>query len=134
MVRGHLEARECGIHFIVGSEILLTTAGGNPHARLVQLAQDRRGYGNLCELITLARRRSPKGTYLSLVADVEGKAAKAPHLAGMPGCLALLPPDRHATVESLFASGSATIHRDLRRSGRDTRLAQYCSGGQKADS
>ncbi|MGJ7523663.1 error-prone DNA polymerase [Variovorax sp. LT1P1] len=103
VVRGHLEARECGIHFIVGSEILLTTAGGNPHARLVLLAQDRRGYGNLCELITLARRRAPKGTYLSLVADVEGKAAKAPHLAGMPGCLALLLPDRHATVESLFA-------------------------------
>lgn len=102
-MRGHLEARECGIHFIVGSEILLTTAGGNPHVRLVLLAQDRRGYGNLCELITLARRRAPKGTYVSLVADVEGKATKAPHLAGMPGCLAFLLPVRHATIESLFA-------------------------------
>jgi len=103
VVRAHLEARECGIHFIVGSEILLTSAGGHPHARVVFLAQDRRGYGNLCEAITLARRRAEKGKYLALVADVEGKTTKAPHLAGMPGCIALLLPDAGATVESLFA-------------------------------
>ncbi|MDM0078882.1 PHP domain-containing protein [Variovorax sp. J2P1-59] len=60
VVRAHLAARECGIHFIVGSEILLTTAGGHPHARIVFLAQDRRGYGNLSEAITLARRRAEK--------------------------------------------------------------------------
>jgi error-prone DNA polymerase len=28
VVRAHLEARECAIHFIVGSEIQLTTASG----------------------------------------------------------------------------------------------------------
>lgn len=38
VVRGHLEARECGIHFIVGSEILLTTAGG----RSVQRGRSQR--------------------------------------------------------------------------------------------
>jgi error-prone DNA polymerase len=67
------------------------------------LAQDRHGYGNLCELITLARRRAEKGHYIAHLADVEGKTAKAPHLAGMPGCIALLLPDREATVQSLFA-------------------------------
>ncbi|MDM0012003.1 error-prone DNA polymerase [Variovorax sp. J22P168] len=103
VVRAHLAARESGIHFIVGSEILLTTAGGQPFVRLIFLAQDRRGYGNLCEAITLARRRAAKGTYLAQVGDFEGKTAKAPHLAGLPGCLALLLPERDATVESLFA-------------------------------
>jgi len=60
VVRGHLAARENSLHFIVGSEILLTTAGGTAFARIVFLAQDRLGYGNLCELITLARTRAPK--------------------------------------------------------------------------
>ena len=103
VVRAHLEARECGLHFIVGSEILLSTAAGTPFARVVILAQDREGYGNLCELITLARRRAPKGSYLAHVADVEGKTTKAAHLAGLPGCLVLLLPDRGVTIEALFA-------------------------------
>jgi error-prone DNA polymerase len=103
VVRAHLEARECGLHFIVGSEMLLTTAGGLPFARIVVLAQNRNGYGNLCELITLARRRAPKGSYLAQVADVEGKTTKAPHLGGLPNCLVLLIPEPDATVETLFA-------------------------------
>ena len=66
------------------------------------LAQDRRGYANLSELITLARRRAEEGLYTALAGDVEGKASRAPYLAGVPGCLALLLPERDATRESLF--------------------------------
>jgi error-prone DNA polymerase len=61
VVRAHIEARERGLHFIVGSELQLMSARENPFARVVLLAQDRRGYGNLSELITLARRRAAKG-------------------------------------------------------------------------
>ena len=103
VVRAHLEARECGLHFIVGSEILYEFASGKPFARLVLLAQDRNGYGNLCELITLARRRAEKGQYTALVADLEGKTSKGQHLAGAPGCLALLLPAHGATIEEIFA-------------------------------
>jgi error-prone DNA polymerase len=103
VVRAHLEARECGLHFIVGSEILLRTTAGTPFARVVLLAQDREGYGNLCELITLARRRAAKGSYVAHVADVEGKTTKAAHLAGLLGCLVLLLPDREVSLEALFA-------------------------------
>ncbi len=103
VVRAHLEARECGLHFIVGSEIHFTTANGSPFARLVLLAQDRRGYGNLSELITIARRRAEKGSYIAHVGDIEGKVSRAPHLAGMPGCIALLLPYRTGTLESIFA-------------------------------
>ncbi|CAN7385989.1 error-prone DNA polymerase [Variovorax sp. LjRoot178] len=103
VVRAHLAAREANLHFICGSEILLTTQSGHPHARIVFLAQNKLGWGNLCECITLARRRAAKGSYSALVTDVEGKNIQAPHLAGMPGCLALLLPEPDATVESLFA-------------------------------
>jgi error-prone DNA polymerase len=102
VVRAHIEARERGIHFIVGSELQLITAGGTAFARVVLLARDRRGYGNLSELITLARRRTAKGSYAAHVADIEGKTAKAPHLAGMPGCLILLLPEKDATEERIF--------------------------------
>jgi error-prone DNA polymerase len=73
-------------------------------ARLVLLVQSRRGYANLSQWITLARRRAPKGSYQALASDLEGKAAKSPGLAGLGGCLALLvvdgPPAEEGGVES----------------------------------
>jgi len=70
--------------------------------RLVLLAQSRRGYGNLVQWITLARRRAPKGQYLAHRADVEGRVAKAPMLAGLPGCFAILVPAPGQPFETLF--------------------------------
>jgi len=87
VVLGNLASRESGLHFIVCSEILLTTDGGAAFTRVVFLAQRRLGYGNLCELNTLARTRVPKGSYVAQLADVEGKTTKAAHLAGMRGYL-----------------------------------------------
>ena len=60
VVRAHVEAKEHGLHLIIGSEINLLTAGGDPYAKLVLLATDRAAYGNLSELITLARTRADK--------------------------------------------------------------------------
>ena len=78
---------------IIGSEIRLTDAEtGAPHARLVLLAQSRRGYGNLAHWITVARRRVEKGHYRAHPGDVEGKVPNAPMLAGLGGCFALLVP------------------------------------------
>ena len=70
--------------------------------RLVLLAQSRRGYGNLAQWITIARRRAPKGEYLALRSDLEGKVPTAPMLAGLPGCAALLVPDASQSFETLF--------------------------------
>ena len=61
-----------------------------PGPRLVLLAQTRRGYGNLSQWITVARRRAPKGHYEALMADIEGRVPRLPTLAGLPDCLALL--------------------------------------------
>lgn len=104
VVRAHVEARRRQLHLIIGSEMRLTLPeGGAPHARLVLLAQNRRGYGNLSHWITVARRRADKGHYRAHPSDLEGGVPDAPTLAGLPGCLALLVPDASQPFETVFA-------------------------------
>ncbi len=104
VVRAHVEAQAQGLHLVVGSEIRLTLpTSGAAHARLVLLAQTRRGYGNLSHWITVARRRAEKGCYLAHPGDVEGKVPNAPTLAGLPECMALLVPSASQGFEEIFA-------------------------------
>lgn len=56
IVEAHVKARELGVGLIIGAEI--TVEDGSS---IVLLAMNREGYANLCELITVGRRRSPKG-------------------------------------------------------------------------
>ncbi|MEM1264055.1 MAG: error-prone DNA polymerase [Pseudomonadota bacterium] len=58
VVRAHVTAREHGIRLVIGAEFVLTEGH-----RLVLLARNRRGYGELCTVITQARRAAPKGQY-----------------------------------------------------------------------
>src|SRR6185369_16633733 len=58
VVRAHQAAKRVGLKLLVGSE--MTTVDG---LKLVFLAANREGYGNLSALITLARRRAEKGSY-----------------------------------------------------------------------
>ena len=103
VVRAHVEARRGGLHLIVGAQMQLTEPSFSAGPRLVVLAQSRRGYGNLSQWITLARRRASKGQYVAYAADVEGKTPRAPTLAGLPGCLVLLTPAPEASFETVFA-------------------------------
>jgi len=104
VVRAHVEAQAQKLHLVIGSEIRLTLpTSGAPHARLVLLAQTRRGYGNLSHWITVARRRAEKSSYLAHPGDVEGKVPNAPTLAGLPECLALLVPSASQSFEEIFA-------------------------------
>ena len=57
VVRAWEAAKECGLHLIVGSEFVWGDL------RLVALARDAQGWGNLCEFITAARAAAPKGQY-----------------------------------------------------------------------
>ena len=104
VVRAHAQAKSSGLPLIIGSEIRLTLPESKaPHARLVLLAQTRRGYGNLSQWITVARRRAAKGEYLAHPSDVEGKVPNAPMLAGLPECIALLVPHASQSFEEVFA-------------------------------
>ncbi|WP_020201484.1 error-prone DNA polymerase [Cupriavidus sp. WS] len=83
---------------LIGSRFTLTGQDGKdgqndePALRLVLLAQDREGFGNLCEFITLGRRRAEKGAYRLRPEDIAAPAAEHAHLRGMPRCVALLLP------------------------------------------
>jgi error-prone DNA polymerase len=97
VVRAHAEAKKTGLHLLLGSEFVLEDG-----LRLVCLAMNREGYGNLCELITLARQRSAKGAYHITRADFES-CPEAPHLACLSDCLVLLIPRRDQADDSLIA-------------------------------
>jgi len=66
IVRAWEAARECGLKLIVGSE--LCSSNG---LRLVLLAPDQAAYGRICQAITAARRRAPKGEYRLERGDLE---------------------------------------------------------------
>ena len=90
IVRAHVRARELGVKLLVGAEV--TVEGdepGIPASTLVLLAADRRGYANLCRLITRGRLRSPKGSSRVTWAEVCGHA---------PGLVALWGGDRSLLV------------------------------------
>lgn len=102
-VRAHVAAKEAGLKLIVGSRFTVRDAQGEPWLRLVLLAQDIDGYGNLCECITQARLAAPKGDYRLLADDLAAPAAGLAHLRGMPHCLAILLPDYDPDPQRLRA-------------------------------
>jgi error-prone DNA polymerase len=77
------------LQLIVGSE--MRTVDG---LKLVFLAQNREGYGNLSALVTLARRRAQKGAYRLYRHDLD---ALSPNGA-LPDCLVLWVPEAAATA------------------------------------
>ena len=66
IVKAHVAAKEHGIKLIIGSEFQL-----DDDLLLVLLAPNRTGYGQICNLITLARRRAEKGMYRLALKDLE---------------------------------------------------------------
>jgi len=65
IVKAHVAAKELSIALIVGSEFVLEEG-----IRLLALAPSRAAYSELSGLISLARRRSPKGEYRASLRDV----------------------------------------------------------------
>ncbi|MDA8110609.1 MAG: error-prone DNA polymerase [Betaproteobacteria bacterium] len=86
VVRAHVAAKERGLKLIVGTEVKLEDG-----LKAVLLATDRRAYGALSTLITVGRRRGPKGGYTLARDDLE-------RLAGT-GALALLVPGGEPDAE-----------------------------------
>lgn len=65
VVKAHVAARERGIQLIIGSELNLEEG-----IRLLALVPSRQAYSELSGLISMARRRSPKGEYRVTLRDV----------------------------------------------------------------
>ncbi len=83
VVRAHMAARDTGLKLIIGSRFVLEDG-----LCVVLLATNRRGYGQLSHLITLARRQAAKGRYRIDRALMEARALAG----GLDACLALWVP------------------------------------------
>ncbi|SAL62364.1 error-prone DNA polymerase [Caballeronia humi] len=103
VVRAHVQAKEEKLPLVIGSYFKLVHADKRPAFGLILLAQNRDGYGNLSELITLGRMRAAKGSYLLTPQDIARPEKAYAHLRGMPNCLAILIPDFPANEDALAA-------------------------------
>jgi error-prone DNA polymerase len=90
VVRMHIAAKEAGLRLVVGARLDLRDG-----ASLLAFPEDRAAYGRLSRLITLGRRRAPKGDCDLTRADV------FQHGAGM--LFVLLPPEPPALPDDRFA-------------------------------
>ena len=106
VVRAHAVAKRAGFPLIIGAHFHLTQADGSPGPSLLALVRDCEGYGNLSELITMARTRAAKGRYLLTPDDFAAPSAEFAHLRGLPGCLMILLPGYPARPETLRAHGA----------------------------
>ncbi len=74
-MRAHVAAKAIGLKLIVGTELVFADG-----LKLVLLAQNRAGYGNLSAIVSLGRRHAEKGSYQLTRGDLA---------RGVPDCLAL---------------------------------------------
>ena len=80
IVRALEASRDTGVPLIVGSEFALEDG-----PKLVLLVEDRDGYTSLCRLITRGRRRSAKGEYRLLRADLDAEPLQGLLALWIPG-------------------------------------------------
>lgn len=70
MPRAYAALKDSPVKLITGSEFRIQS----PDLQLVLLARTRKGYGQLCQLITTGRRRAEKGHYTLFAGDLETHA------------------------------------------------------------
>lgn len=97
VVRAHVQAKESGLKLIIGSRFRLDDM------HLIILARNIKGYGDLSELITLARRRSAKGCYQLTLQDIAHPPPGSEHLRNLPDCLVILKPAYVSAPEVIMA-------------------------------
>ena len=101
VVKAHIAAKELGIHLVIGSQMTVTPEDGSSPFALIILATNRNGYGNLSELITVARTRTEKGSYLVLPRDIASPVGDLVHLRSLPDCQFILAPKYNASYDEV---------------------------------
>ena len=97
IVRAHVAAKACGLKLLIGSEFCVLDEQDQPLFKLLLLARNLNGYGNLCQFITDLRRLSGKGKYKLNRARIDA--------AALQDCLAILLLPRAAADPELLAAG-----------------------------
>ncbi len=116
LVRAHVAAKEHGIQLIVGTRIALRDG---PDVLLYPV--DRDAYGRMCRLLTLGKRRAPKGECHLSLADLAASdfAGGAGHMAAVAAPYGLAPAFarrlsemREVFQERLFLTASCAYRGD----------------------
>jgi error-prone DNA polymerase len=97
VVRGHVAARESKLPLVIGAELHMSDG-----LTVVAWAEHRAGYGRLCKLLTLGRRRAAKGGCLLHWDDL---------LSHQAGLLVGLVPRRTRTAMASLTSGAGATDR-----------------------
>jgi error-prone DNA polymerase len=119
VVRAKVAAEETGVQPIVGAQV---TVGDAPERarEVLLLAEDRRGYGNLCRMLTLGQHRRPKGESLvlpdELASRAEGLLALAPDPIVLGWC-------REAFAGRLFAGLARALRPEEIQAEAELRMA-----------
>jgi len=119
VVRAHMAAREEHIRLLIGSEFRLVDG-----LQLVLLAANRRGYAQLCGLITRGRRAAAKGEYSLCRADLA---------EGLADCLALWIPGAEPAaadaswLQAVFAGRVWLAVQLLGEGGKKEKILKYKS-------
>jgi error-prone DNA polymerase len=127
VVRAHGAASACGLQLLIGTELRVESG-----PRLILLATDLEGYGQLSVLISQARQRAAKGQYRSLPDDLQG---------GLPGCLVIWVSEPEQSLATSLAEGRWLQERfagrcwigvALHRAGDDALRLRSCERLQSA--
>ena len=113
VVRAHVAAKEAGIKLIVGAELWPTDA-----PPLVVWVTDRASYGRLSRLLTVGRRRAPKGECHLTVADI------AEHAAGLIAGIIPSTPSLLASYRDIFPDRCYLLAELFRGPDDERRLAE----------
>jgi len=97
VVKAHIAAKRCQLKLIIGNELTLEDG-----TKIILLAKNRQGYGELCQIITLARRRSKKGQYQVALGDFKGSTAHLIAIWIPQHQEQLEPSDRPSALKALF--------------------------------
>jgi error-prone DNA polymerase len=128
VVRAHMAAKRRQLKLIIGAEFRLSCG-----LKFVALAIDRRGYGQLCRLITHGRRAAVKGQYTLTRDDLQALGPEQCFILWLPA--ARPQPDELRWLAARFA-GRVRIAVELLREGEDakrlatlTRIGAECGIG-----
>ncbi|MCX4242404.1 error-prone DNA polymerase [Paraliomyxa miuraensis] len=100
IVRAHVRAKELGLRMIHGAQVTVQDTVDAPPRLVVLLAQDREGYGRLCQLLSKGRARCPKGQSRVLTSELR---SVGPGLLALCPDPALLPALREPFADRLYA-------------------------------
>ena len=87
VVRAWTHACKHNLHLIIGTRFQTESL------QIIVLARTLTGYGNVSELISLARQNSTKGSYHFSLDAILNPPAGYQHLQGLPDCILIIKPD-----------------------------------------